>query len=326
MGSAVLSAGALVSALLMALNVGANNSAAEMGPAYGCGARTRRQAVILIAIFTVLGAVFAGGRVVNTIGAGLVGEGILQGNLQAVIIVLLAAAALVGLANILRVPIPTSHIMVGAVSGIGLYFGTLNWHRLSGIVIWWLATPLAALLIAYSARRFLYYPALGLLARLPSEESARKVIQVLITFSGCWMAFSAGSNSLAKAIGPAVGAGVFTQTNGAIYGGLAMALGALLFGARIMETVGKHITKLCGVAAIMVEIICASIVFSASRFGVPVSLAEIVTSAVVGFSLANDGLAATWRNPSVRRIYTMWPLCPASCAMLVLVLAIILHA
>jgi len=326
MGVEILSLAALVSAFLTALNVGANNSAAEMGPAYGCGARTRRQAVVLIAVFTVLGAILAGDRVVHTLGKGLVGEGTLQGNLGAVVIVLLAAAALVGLANLLRVPVPTSHIMVGAVSGLGLYFGTLNWYRLGSILIWWLATPLVALIAAYLARRYLYYPILSLLSRLRSERRARAVIQILITISGCCMAFSAGSNSLAKAIGPAVGAGVFSQRDGAIIGGLAMALGALLLGGRIMETVGKRITHLCGVAAIMVEIICASIVFSASHFGVPVSLAEIVTSSVVGFSLASDGLRATFHNPNVRRIYTLWPICPASCAALVFVLAILLHA
>jgi len=325
MTASFLTLGAGLAALLMALNVGANNSAAEMGPAYGCGARTRRQAVILIAVFTVLGAFLAGERVVHTLGSGLTGGEVLRGNLSAVVIALAAAASLVAVANFLRVPIPTSHIMVGAVSGIGLYFGTLNWHRLGEIVLWWLITPLAALVAAYLARRCLYFPLLLWVSRLGSEKRARAVIRALITLSGCAMAFSAGSNSLAKAIGPAVGAGVFSQQSGAIFGGLAMALGALLLGGRVMETVGKRITQLCGVAAIMVEVICASIVFSASRFGVPVSLAEIVTSAVVGFSVAGEGLGATLRNPSVRRIYTLWPVCPASCAVFVLLLALLFH-
>ncbi len=325
MGPAILTIGAGLAALLMALNVGANNSAAEMGPAYGCGARTRRQAVMLIAVFTVLGAIVAGHRVVETLGKGLVGPEVLRGNLGAVLVVMIAATALVALANVLRVPIPTSHIMVGAVTGIGLYFGTLNWQRLGAIMIWWLATPLFALVTAYLARRYLYYPVLSWLSSLRSEQTARNLIRVLITLSGCWMAFSAGSNSLAKAIGPAVGAGVFNQTSGAVMGGLAMALGAFFLGGRVMETVGKRITRLCGVAAIMVEIICASIVFCASRFGVPVSLAEIVTSAVVGFSVAGEGLHATVRNPTVRRIYALWPVCPASCAVIVFVLAVLLH-
>ncbi len=39
----------------LAVNIGANNSAAEMGPAYGAGARSRKQALLLIAIFCTAG-------------------------------------------------------------------------------------------------------------------------------------------------------------------------------------------------------------------------------------------------------------------------------
>ena len=63
---------AIILSTFLALNIGANNSAAAMATAYGAGVRTKREAVILIAIFAVFGALLAGAPVVETLGKGIV--------------------------------------------------------------------------------------------------------------------------------------------------------------------------------------------------------------------------------------------------------------
>ena len=301
----------VAAAVLLAINVGGNNSAAEMGPAFGSGIRSKMEAVILIAIFSMIGAVMAGEHVVNTIARGIMDPRHLEGNLAAVIVILLAATALIGFANGLRVPVATSHAMVGAVVGMGLFYGSVQWHNVGRIVVWWLATPLVALVLSYGIGRFIY-PWLHKRLESVSGHSGPAMIfyRAFVTISGCYMAFSAGSNSLAKAVGPVVGAGVLHAGQAAILGGLCMALGAFLVGHRLLHTVGKGITPIDPLKATLVELVCGSILLVASHAGVPISLAETVTCSVIGFGAAHSGLLLTAQNNHVKTIYKLWPICP----------------
>ncbi|NIM05667.1 MAG: hypothetical protein GTO55_05605, partial [Armatimonadetes bacterium] len=169
---------------------------------------------------------------------------------------------------------------------LGLFYGAVNTHLFTTVVGWWIATPLLALSLSFLIGRFFYPSLLHAFGRLRSEKAVQRVLAWTVTLSSCWMAFAAGSNSLAKALGPAVGAGIFQPTTGAILGGLAMALGVLVLGGRMINIVGKEITSICPLCAAFVQVISASIVFAASRYGMPVSLAEIVTCSVIGFSCA----------------------------------------
>ncbi len=223
-----------------------------------------------------------------------------------------AALALIGLANVLRVPISTSHAVVGAVVGLGIVYGATNLPLVVTIVGWWVFTPLLSLLLSFVIGRFVYPSILHAFGRLRSEATVRRVLGASVTLSSCWIAFSAGSNSLAKAMGPAVGAGLFQPAFAALVGGLAMALGALLFGGRMIHIVGKEITSICPLCAVIVQIVSASIVFTASRFGMPVSLAEIVACSVIGFSCAANGFRETAGNNHVRRMLLLWPAAPVA--------------
>jgi phosphate/sulfate permease len=69
---------AIALSTLLALNIGANNSAASMATAYGAGVRSKREAVILIAVFALMGAFLAGARVIKTLSGGLVPESVLS--------------------------------------------------------------------------------------------------------------------------------------------------------------------------------------------------------------------------------------------------------
>ena len=73
---------------------------------------------------------------------------------------------------------------------------------------------------------------------------------------------------------------------------------------------GKQITDICILRAVSVEFVGASIIIIASVFGIPVSLAEIVTSGIIGFSCANQGFTATARNNHLLRIAFFWFLVP----------------
>src|SRR5919197_2550167 len=75
---APLAVAALITCLGLAMNVGGNNSAAEMGPAFGAGVRSQQEAIALIAVFSMLGALIAGAHVVHTVGSGIMPSVILE--------------------------------------------------------------------------------------------------------------------------------------------------------------------------------------------------------------------------------------------------------
>ncbi|NIM02751.1 inorganic phosphate transporter, partial [bacterium] len=59
-----------------------------------------------------------------------------------------------------------------------------------------------------------------------------------------------------------------------------------------------------------VEFIGASLVLAASVFGIPVSMAEIITAGIIGFSCASQGVCETARNRHVARIAFFWFVAP----------------
>lgn len=297
-------------ALFMGLNIGGNNAAASMGAAYGAKVRTKYQAVMLIGAFSLLGAVTGGGEVIKTLGSGILPKGTIL--LEGAIVAVGASGVTVFLANVLRVPISTSQAAVGSVVGIGFFYGAskLNTPLLAYIVSWWVVTPILAWLLAYIMGKYLYTRILIWLAdHHESEASIRTSLNVLLTFSGCYVAYSAGANNAANAIGPFVGTGLISSFYGAVFAGIAIGLGALLMGGRVLDTVGNEICELCVIRAVFVEFTSAIIVHIASILGVPVSLGEIVAAGVIGIGCANSGMHIV-RSDTVKKIIIAWVVSP----------------
>ncbi len=301
---------AAIVALFMGLNIGGNNAAASMGAAYGAKVRTKYQAVLLIGLFSVFGAVIDGGAVIKSLGTGILPEGTIL--LEGAIMAVAASGITVFLANLLRVPISTSQAAVGSVVGIGFFYGAskINVPFVGYIISWWIITPIFAWLIAYIMGKYLYTHILIWLAdHHDSDASIRKSLNILLTISGCYVAYSAGANNAANAVGPFVGSGIIESTPGAVFGGLAISLGALLMGGRVLDTVGKEITELCVIRATFVEFTSAFIVHIASIKGIPVSLGEIVAAGIIGIGCANSGMHIV-KGEVVRKILIAWVFSP----------------
>ncbi len=294
----------------LALNIGANNSAASMATSYGAGVRSKRQAVWLIAIFAVLGAIIAGAPVVETIGKGIVPAETLSSDIGFILIILLLGIGFIAWANVARTPIATTHAIVCAIVGIGLYTQTLDYDSFFRVLKWWIVAPIVAWIINFVVAKFFYFKIVHYLASNFPEKKVNKILTVLITISGTFIAFSGGANNSANAIGPIVSLGIIDSFPGAILAGIAMGVGAILLGGRVLETLGKKITEICIIRAISVEFTAAIIILLASIYGIPVSIAEIVTAGVVGFSCAQHGFGETARNSHVVKIGFFWFVVP----------------
>jgi PiT family inorganic phosphate transporter len=139
----------------MAWNIGANDVANSMAPVVGAKAITIRQAVFIAVILNILGAVFIGSHVTNTIRKGIVSTDILTDPHQVLIGALsamLAASLWVNFATWKSLPVSTTHSIVGAMTGFGIIaggFSVINWIKLAMVVLSWIISPIFSLVISY---------------------------------------------------------------------------------------------------------------------------------------------------------------------------------
>jgi PiT family inorganic phosphate transporter len=288
--------------------LGANDGANCMGTAVGARVRSLREAVILVAVFGFLGSVTLGGRVIRTIGKGIVPLDRIDPSvaMRIALATMLAAGTWMVLATFLRLPVSTTHASVGAMAGAGLASGSVPviWSRFADIFLAWVLTPLGAALMGI----LVYKALLRWLAdsRLYSEQ----LIRGLLTVSGIYMAFSWGANDVANATGPIVGAGILTAKQAAVLGGAAIALGVGGWGYKVMETIGTRITNLGPLMAFAAEVAAALNVHLYTFWGVPVSTTHAIVGAVFGVGLANGRAAVNKRT--VRDIVLAWAATPVA--------------
>ncbi len=299
----------IILGVLLAINIGGNNSSVEFGPVYGAGISTKKHVLILSAIFSVIGALVASNKVIHTISVEIFDGAALKDNLIVAIAVLVSATAIIAFANKLRVPIATSHAMVGALAGAACYLGRANTGKLLEILVWWLVTPVVSLVVAFVCGRYLLRD-----TKEQAPGSSLKGWAWFLTLSGCYQAFSAGSNSLAKAIAPVVAAQMMPLQVAVIVGGLGMGIGAIVIGPKLLETVGKEITVLDPVRAGCIQLISGTVVLVSSFSGIPVSLAEITTCAIIGMGSGKNGIRTTFNNRHIAVMAKLWPLCPIMAA------------
>ena len=145
----------------MAWNIGANDVANSMASAVGAKAITIRQAIFIAGILNVLGAVFIGSHVTNTIRKGIVSTEILADPHLALIGALsaiLAAALWVSFATWKSLPVSTTHSIVGAMIGFGIMaggFSVINLGKLAAVVISWIISPVFSLIISFLMFKFI---------------------------------------------------------------------------------------------------------------------------------------------------------------------------
>ena len=110
----------------------------------GAQAAVPTAAMITFGIALVVGLWFIGKEVIATVGHNLTKMHPASGFSAE-----LAAAAVVMLASLLGLPVSSTHILIGAVLGIGLVNRQTNWELMKPIALAWVITlPAAAILSA----------------------------------------------------------------------------------------------------------------------------------------------------------------------------------
>ena len=167
----------------MAMNIGANDVANNVGPAVGSQALTMMGAIVIAAIFEASGAFIAGGDVVKTIKKGIIDPAMIsdpQIFIWAMTAALLSAAIWLNLATSIGAPVSTTHSIVGGVMGAGIAaagFSIVSWGTMGKIAASWVISPVLGGIIAAA---FLYYIKKNIFSKDDMLSSATKVVPLLI--------------------------------------------------------------------------------------------------------------------------------------------------
>lgn len=179
----------------LAINIGANDVANNVGPTVGSQALTIGGALVLAAIFESAGALIAGGDVVKTVSKGIIDANQVADAtvfVNVMLAALVSAAVWLNLATWLGAPVSTTHSIVGGVMGAGIAaagFGSVNWGTMSGIAASWVISPVLGGIVAAA---FLAFIKTFIIYQHDKIAAARRWVPILIgIMAGAFSAYLA---------------------------------------------------------------------------------------------------------------------------------------
>ena len=305
----------LSSGLFLGWSLGANDGANIFGAAVGTKMLRFKTAAIVASSFVIIGAVAAGGGAAETLNE--------LGNINALagaFMTELAAALTVYLMVRTRIVTSTSQAIIGAIVGWNMYCGkTTDWSLLSTIASTWIICPILAgifaLIIYYSVKLILRVYRISLLR----QDSLTRIGLIL---AGAFGAYALGANNIANVMGVFITSnclhslplpyGLALSSTQVLFllGALAVSIGIFTYSHKNMNTVGRDIMQISPVAAWVVVIAQALVlfVFASPELHdlleacnlptlplVPVSSSQAVIGAVMAIGLIKGGRNINWR-------------------------------
>ena len=134
-------------------------------------------------------------------------------------------------------------------------------------------------------------------------ENVELIFGVLMIFTACAMAFAHGSNDVANAVGPVAAVGSVVNSGGLVsqksmlppwvllLGASGIVAGLMMYGYKVIATVGSHITELTPSRGFCGELAASTTVVLASSTGIPVSTTHTLVGAILGVGFAR-GISA----------------------------------
>lgn len=137
------------------------------------------------------------------------------------------------------------------------------------------------------------------------NQKWQKIFTFLHILTACFSSFAHGANDTSNAIGPLVAVVMLYQTGTQtdespwyllLFGGVGMSVGLWIWGRRVIQTMGKRLTKITPSTGFVAEIGAASTVLLASKIGLPVSTTHCQVGSVVFVGKAmNSQKGVNWK-------------------------------
>ncbi len=283
--------GIFVLLLVVAFAIGSNDEA--MAPVVGAGVMSVSLAVFLGGFLSALGAIFLGQGVSETVGSDLVhGEDLPEAAVLAVLLAisiwLIAASAGKGL------PISTTQATVGSVVGVAIYHwdsvDAVDWGVITNIMIGWVISPIIGFIGA--ALTFVLVDKIRKRAAtkgLSGVERQERIAAYFLAIFLLWTSFSRGGNDVANGVAPLI---TFTDGEGIdpivplALGGIGMAVGLIIVGRKVVETLAHEVVSLSPSSALSASISVAIIMFVGTAMGLPLSGSHILVAALIAVGWA----------------------------------------
>jgi inorganic phosphate transporter, PiT family len=307
----------VAAAAAFAYSIGAHYTGACMGMPYAAGAIRLLPALVLMAPFVVVGAVFASGAVEAT-----VGHGILYANpvvIPVALVIVVSALCLTSAYNVVAIPTSTIQILVFSAVGAGLGAGLgIRWATIGTLLVVWAVAPFAACGLGFVFARALDRWA----ARRGSAATVGRLTPhaaVALVAIGAGASFAMGANDVANASGALVMTGLFGLAAAGLIGGVGMALGVLTWGRPLLQRVAFDVVKLDPRTAAASQLAQAAVILVSVSFGYFTSMNQALVGAMIGAGVSRSRATVSFRT--VRAILLGWGVGPVSGAALGFALA-----
>ncbi|HEY0626910.1 MAG TPA: anion permease [Allosphingosinicella sp.] len=257
-------------------------------------------------------------KVAETIGKGLIDQDVIT---PAVVFGALIGAMFWNVVTWLKgIPSSSSHALVGGLVGAGVAHAGLTgvqWTGLNKTLIAIVLSPTIGMLLA-----MLIMLATSWMLKDATARTAERSFRVLHLISSATYSVGHGLNDAQKTMGIIT---VLLYSTGYLTGDfevphwvaiscyIAIGLGTLSGGWRIIETMGSRITKLSQHQGFSASLGGSVMLFSASSLGIPVSTTHTITGCIIGAGTARRASAVRWGV--ARSVITAWVITiPASAA------------
>jgi PiT family inorganic phosphate transporter len=201
----------------------------------------------------------------------------------------------------LGIPSSSSHAIIGGLLGaviVSVGFAAIKLDGVRDKVI----VPLVLSPIAGITVGFLLMVLLLNVFRRANPQRLNERFRRLQILSAAYMAFSHGSNDAQKTMGimtlALFAAGVLPTADIPLWvillAASAISLGTAAGGWRIIRTMGQKVVKLDPIHGFAAETTAATIIFTASHFGMPVSTTHVISTAIMGVGASDRFSAVRW--------------------------------
>ena len=308
----------IVVALFFSYTNGFHDAANAIATSVSTRAWTPRAALLMAATMNVVGAMM-GTAVAKTVGKGIISisdyaESPLPAMQQKGLVIILAALLGACIWNLITwwfgLPSSSSHALIGGMVGAGLMSGTVVhwWGIMSHVVIPMFASPIIGFVIGYIAMKIVLWA----LRKAQYHRTMRR-FRAAQRVSSAAMALGHGIQDAQKTMGiivMALLAGGYGETHNIydpvtgdmtvplwvkISGALAISLGTMAGGGRIMRTIGRKIIDLDPARGFTAEAVSSSILYLCSYvIHAPISTTQVVSTAIMGVGCTKRFSAVRW--------------------------------
>lgn len=277
---------------------GFHDSANSIATIVSTGVLSPQKAVLFAAFFNFAAAFAFGEAVAKTVGSGLV-------KLDNVDIFVILAGLLGAIFwNIFTwyygIPVSSSHALIGGYGGAAvakLGWGVIIWAGYEKVIIFIFLAPVIGFILG-----LVNMVVTSWVVRNKKPRAVDNVFRKLQLVSAAFYSFGHGSNDAQKTMGIIVSVLVAASYQDKFYVPiwvvmachLAIGLGTLFGGWRIVKTMGMKITKLKPIGGFCAEFAGATTLLMTALFGIPVSTTQTITGSILGVGSVKRVSAVKW--------------------------------